>query len=135
MERKIEYYEEEGIADYVEHLSNSSIDECIESWKDNLDEEINYPCEIVVYGYAEKNKNDYVPSGKEILNDIYDELYNNGFINDYSEEYYTEDLVKCANSLSESIKKDVQAYYEAIKKYKVKIYEGSFEIIEEGDYE
>ena len=135
MERKIEYYEEEGIADYTEHLSNSSMDECIESWRDSLDEEINYPCEIIVYGYAEKNKDDYVPSGKEILNDIYDELYNNGFINDYSEEYYTEDLTKCANSLSESIKKDVQPYYEAIKKYLVCVTKDSFEIIDEGDFE
>ena len=135
MERKIEYYEEEGIADYAEHLSNSSMDECIESWRDSLDEETNYPCEIVVYGYAEKNKSDYVPSGKEILNDIYDELYNNGFINDYSEEYYTKDLTKCANSLSEFIKKDVQPYHEAVKKYTVKVYENSFEIIEEGDFE
>ena len=134
MEKKIEYYEEEGMSDYVEHLGNSSMEECIESWKDTLENEIDYPYEIIIYGYAEKNKSDYVPSGKEILNDIYDELYNNGFINDYSEEYYTEDLTKCANSLSESIKKDVQPYYEAIKKYIVKVNEKSFEIIKEEDF-
>ena len=75
------------------------------------------------------------PNGKEILNDIYDELYNNGFINDYSEKYYTEDLTKCADSLSESIKKDVQPYYEAIKKYLVCVTKDSFEIIDEGDFE
>ena len=134
-ERKIEYYEEEGMSDWVEHLGNSSMKECIDTWRDSLDEEINYPCEIVVYGYAEKNKDDYVPSGKEILNDIYDELYNNGFINDYSEEYYTEDLTKCADSLSEFIKKDVESYYEAVKKYLVHVTKDSFEIIEEGDFD
>ena len=135
MERKIEYYEEEGIADYIENLSNSSIDECIESWKDNLDEEINYPCEIVIYGYAEKNKDNYVPNGIEILNDIHDNLYENGYVDDYSEKYYTDEMMECSNKLSELIKKNLAPYYEAIKKYKVKIYEGSFEIIEEGDYE
>ena len=70
MERKIEYYQEERFVDYVEHLSNSSMDECIESWRNCLDEEINYPCEIVVYGYAEKNKDTFIPNGKEILDDI-----------------------------------------------------------------
>ena len=32
MERKIEYYQEEGFVDNVEHLSNSSMEECVESW-------------------------------------------------------------------------------------------------------
>ena len=105
MERKIEYYEEEGIADYAEHLSNLSMEECVESWRDNLDEEITYPCEIVVYRYAEKNKNDYVPNGKEILNDIHDDLYNNGYVDDYSEKYYTNEMIECSNKLSELIKK------------------------------
>lgn len=135
MERKIEYFEEKDISEYIEHLGNSSIDECVESYRYTQDCNVKYPCDIIVYGYAEKNKDDYIPNGKEILNDIYDELYNNGFINDYSEEYYTEDLMKCANSLSESIKKDISSYYEAIKKYLVRVYEDSFEIIEEGDFE
>ena len=135
MERKIEYYEEEGIADYTEHLSNSSMEECIESWRDSLDEEINYPCEIVVYGYAEKNKDDYVPNGKEILNDIHDDLYNNGYIDDYSEKYYTNEMIEYSDKLSELIKKNLAPYYEAVKKYKVKVYESSFEIVEEGDFE
>ena len=133
MERKIEYYEEEGIADYAEHLSNLSMEECVESWRDNLDEEITYPCEIVVYRYAEKNKNDYVPNGKEILNDIHDDLYNNGYVDDYSEKYYTNEMIECSNKLSELIKKNLVSYYEAVKKYKVKVYEGSFEIVEEGE--
>lgn len=135
MERKIEYYEEEGIADYIGHLSNSSMDECIESWRDSLDEEINYPCEIVIYGYAEKNKDDYVPNGKEILNDIHDDLYNNGYVDDYSEKYYTNEMIECSDKLSELIKKNIAPYYEAVKKYKVKVYESSFEIVEEGDFE
>lgn len=135
MERKIEYYEEEGIANYIEHLSNLSMDECIESWRDNLNGEINYPCEIVVYGYAKKNKNDYVPNGKEILNDIHDDLYNNGYVDDYSEKYYTNEMIECSDKLSELIKKNLAPYYEAVKKYKVKVYESSFEIVEEGDFE
>jgi hypothetical protein len=44
-------------------------------------------------------------------------------------------LTKCANSLSESIKKDVQPYYEAVKKYLVCVTKDSFEIIDEGDFE
>lgn len=133
MERKIEYYEEEGIADYVEHLSNSSMEECIESWRDNLDEKIDYPCEIVVYGYAEKNKDTFIPNGKEILDDVFDDLYDDGYIDDYGN--YDEDLTKCSNLLSESIKENVPPYYEAVKKYTVKVHEDSFEIIKEGDFE
>ncbi len=133
MERKIEYYEEEGIADYVEHLSNSSMEECIESWRDNLDEKIDYPCEIVVYGYAEKNKDTFIPNGKEILDDVFDDLYDDGYIDDYGN--YDEDLIKCSNLLSESIKENVPPYYEAVKKYTVKVNEDSFEIIKEGDFE
>ncbi len=133
MERKIEYYEEEGIADYVEHLSNSSMEECIESWRDNLDEKIDYPCEIVVYGYAEKNKDTFIPNGKEILDDVFDDLYDDGYIDDYGN--YDEDLIKCSNLLSESIKENVPPYYEAVKKYTVKVHEDSFEIIKEGDFE
>lgn len=134
MERKIEYYEEEGIADYIEHLENSSMEECINSWRESLNEEIAYPCEIVVYGYAEKNKNNYVPNGKEILNDIHDDLYNNGYVDDYSEKYYTDEMIECSNKLSALIKDNLAPYYEAIKKYTVKVYENSFEIIEEGEY-
>ena len=133
MERKIEYYEEEGIADYIEHLSNSSMEECIESWRDNLDEKIDYPCEIVVYGYAEKNKDTFIPNGKEILDDVFDDLYDDGYIDDYGN--YDEDLIKCSNLLSESIKENVPPYYEAVKKYTVKVHENSFEIIKEGDFE
>lgn len=133
MERKIEYYEEEGISDYAEHLSNSSMDECIESWQDNLDEEIDYPCEIVVYGYAEKNKDTFIPNSKEILDDIFDELYDEGYVNNYGN--YDEDLIKCSSSLSESIKRNVPPYYEAVKKYTVMVHENSFEIIKEGDFE
>ena len=133
MERKIEYYEEEGIADYVEHLSNSSMEECIESWRDNLDEKIDYPCEIIVYGYAEKNKDTFIPNGKEILDDVFDDLYDDGYIDDYGN--YDEDLIKCSNLLSESIKENVPPYYEAVKKYTVKVHEDSFEIIKEGDFE
>ena len=134
MERKIEYYEEENVSNYMEHLENSSMKECISSWRDIFSDKIKYPCEIVVYGYAEKNKEDYILSGKEILNNIYDNLYDDGFIEDYSEEYYNKDLIKIADKLSTLIKKDVPPYYEAIKKYTVKVYEDSFEIIEEGDY-
>lgn len=133
MERKIEYYEEEGIADYIEHLSNSSMEECIEFWRDNLDEKIDYPCEIVVYGYAEKNKDTFIPNGKEILDDVFDDLYDDGYIDDYGN--YDEDLIKCSNLLSESIKENVPPYYEAVKKYTVKVHEDSFEIIKEGDFE
>lgn len=132
MERKIEYYQEEGFVDYVEHLSNSSMDECIESWRNCLDEKINYPCEIVVYGYAEKNKDTFIPNGKEILDDIFDNLYDNGYVDDYGN--YSEDLIKCSNSLSESIKENTPPYYEVVKKYIVKVYENSFEIIKEGDF-
>ena len=135
MERKIEYYEEEGMSDWVEHLGNSSMEECIDTWRDSLDENVNYPCEIVVYGYAEKDKDSYVPSGKEILNDIYDRLYNDGYIDDYSEEYYGKELISQAEMLSEKIKKNIYPYYEAVRKYKVRLYEKSFEILEEGDYE
>lgn len=134
-ERKIEYYEEEGMSDWVEHLGNSSMKDCVDTWRDSLDEEINYPCEIVVYGYAEKNKDDYVPSGKEILNDIYDNLYDNGYIGDYDIDCYDEELVKHAELLSESIKGDIQPYYEAVKKYLVCVTKDSFEIIDEGDFE
>lgn len=133
MERKIEYYEEEGIADYAGHLSNSSMEECIESWRDNLDEKIDYPCEIVVYGYAEKNKDTFIPNGKEILDDVFDNLYDEGYVDDYGN--YDEDLIKCSNLLSESIKENVPPYYETVKKYTVKVHENSFEIIKEGDFE
>lgn len=84
MERKIEYYEEEGIADYA----NLSMEECVESWRDNLDKEIAYPCEIVVYRYAGKNKNEMA------LNDIHDDLY----IDDYSEKYYTNEMIECSDN-------------------------------------
>jgi hypothetical protein len=98
-----------------------------------LDEKIDYPCEIIVYGYAEKNKNTFIPNGKEILDNVFDNLYNNGYIDDYGN--YNEDLMKCSNSLSESIKENIPPYYEAVKKYIVKVYEDSFKIIEEGDFE
>ena len=135
MKRKIEYFEEKGISEYIEHLSNSSMDECIESWRTwqfCLDKETNYPCEIVIYGYAEKNKDTFIPNGKEILDDIFGNLYDNGYVEDYGN--YGEDLIKCSNSLSESIKENTPPYYEVVKKYIVKVYENSFEIIEEGDF-
>lgn len=111
------------------------MDECIESWRTwqfCLDKETNYPCEIVIYGYAEKDKDTFIPNGKEILDDIFDNLYNNGYVEDYGN--YGEDLIKCSNSLSESIKENTPPYYEVVKKYIVKVYENSFEIIEEGDF-
>ena len=135
MKRKIEYFEEKGISEYIEHLSNSSMDECIESWRTwqfCLDKETNYPCEIVIYGYAEKNKDTFILNGKEILDDIFGKLYDNGYVEDYGN--YGEDLIKCSNSLSESIKENTPPYYEVVKKYIVKVYENSFEIIEEGDF-
>ena len=135
MKRKIEYFEEKGISEYIEHLSNSSMDECIESWRTwqfCLDKETNYPCEIVIYGYVEKNKDTFILNGKEILDDIFGKLYDNGYVEDYGN--YGEDLIKCSNSLSESIKENTPPYYEVVKKYIVKVYENSFEIIEEGDF-
>lgn len=134
MERKIEYYEEENVSLYMEHLENSSMKECVASWREIFCDKIIYPCEIVVYGYAEKNKNDYVPYGKEILNNIYDDMYNNGFIEDYSSEYYDKKLIKIADKLSELVKKNIPPYYEAVKKYTLKVYEDSYEIINVGDY-
>ena len=132
MERKIEYYEEENISLHMEHLKNTSMKECVASWRETFHDKIRYPCKIVLYGYAEKNKNDYVPYGKEILNDIFDNLYDNGYVEDYGN--YSEYLMKCSNSLSESIKENIPPYYEAVKKYIVKVYENSFEIIKEGDF-
>lgn len=132
MKRKIEYFEEKGISEYIEHLSNSSMDECIESWRNCLDKKTNYPCEIVVYGYAEKDKDTFIPNGKEILDNIFDNLYNNGYVEDYGN--YGEDLITCSNSLSELIKENTPPYYEVVKRYIVKVYENSFEIIEEGDF-
>lgn len=132
MKRKIEYYQEENISLHMEHLKNTSMKECVASWRETFHDKIRYPCKIVLYGYAEKNKNDYVPYGKEILNDIFDNLYDNGYVEDYGN--YGEDLIKCSNSLSESIKENIPPYYEAVKKYIVKVYENSFEIIKEGDF-
>ena len=134
MERKIEYYEEENISLHMEHLKNTSMKECVASWRETFPDKIKYPCKIVLYGYAEKNKNDYVPYGKEILNDIYDNMYNNGFIEDYSEESYDEKLIEVADKLSELVKKSTPLYYEAVKKYTLKVYEDSYLIIDVGDY-
>lgn len=133
MERKIEFYEEENTADYACNLTNCSIEECVESWRESLDVEIYYPCEIVVFGYAEKSKDNYVPNGVEILNDVHDDLYNNGYVDDYSEKYYTDEMKECSDKLSDLIKKNLAPYYEAVKKYTVKVNEDSFEILEEGD--
>ena len=132
MERKIEYYEEENISLHMEHLKNTSMKECVASWRETFHDKIRYPCKIVLYGYAEKNKDIFIPNGKEILDDIFDNLYDNGYVDDYGN--YSEDLMKCSNSLSESIKENIPPYYEAVKKYIVKVYENSFEIIKEGDF-
>jgi len=131
MNEKIKYYAEESMSDSIQNLTDSSIDECICSWrKSNIG--IQFPHKIIIYGYCENDKDNYVPNGNEILNDIYDNLYENGYVDDCS-CCYSDEMNECANNLSELIKLNIPSSYKAVKKYSVVVNENSFEIIKEGD--
>ena len=112
------------------NLGYSTLNEAVEEWKDSLDYEVKMPCTISVLGFTKLDKDVCVPSGLQILDDLYDRMYDNGFIDDYTYSEFSENLLNKAEELSKAIKEEAYLNYEPIKEYVVEVGANSCEILE-----
>lgn len=133
MDNSIKFFQERKIfeTEYT-NLKHETLDECINEIRE---QSTIYPFLCNICGFKLKDKNKYVPNGKEILLTEYESLYDNGYIQDFDMNSFSKKLVKKADELSQAIKEDIEDSYECAEIITVKITRDSYEIVEEKKYE
>jgi hypothetical protein len=127
--RKIVFYEAKERMKNGGRLIATSLDDFIKVWRDTHNAE--YPCEIDVLGCADLNKKDYVPTGKAILNTIFNKLYAKGYIDDFSYGDYDSNLIEKADELSNEIIENTPPCYKDVVEYKIKLTTTKYKILSE----
>lgn len=134
MKQKIDYWDWRD--DEFVNLSYTDIDELAEDFIEDIEEPVEFPITVEIYGFRLQDKKDYVPNEIDIINNVRDILYENSYLEDYeaSGKDLSEKLLKKAKTFRNELMRELPDYYRAVITKTIDIYkDGHWEEHKEND--
>ena len=134
MKQNIDYWDWRD--DEFVYLSYTDIDELAEDFLEEVEENVEFPITVEIYGFRLQDKKDYVPNEIDIINNVRDVLYENSYLNDYdaSGKDLSEKLLKKAKAFRNELMKELPDFYRAVVSKTIDIYkDGHWEEHKEKD--
>ena len=134
MKQKIDYWDWRD--DEFVNLSYTDIDELAEDFIEDIEEPVEFPITVEIYGFKLVDKDTYVPNEIDIINNVRDVLYENSYLEDYdaSGKDLSEKLLKKAKAFRNELMKELPDFYRALVSKTIDIYkDGNWKEHEEGN--
>ena len=134
MKQKIDYWDWRD--DEFVNLSYTNIDELAKDFIEDIEEPVEFPITVEIYGFRLQDKKDYVPNEIDIINNIRDALYYNGYLEDYDVEGtdISEKLLKKVKTFRNELMKELPNYYRMVITNTIEIdKDGNWKEHEEGN--
>ena len=123
MKQKIDYWDWRD--DEFVNLSYTDIDELAEDFIEDIEEPVEFPITVEIYGFKLVDKDTYVPNEIDIINNVRDVLYENSYLEDYdaSGKDLSEKLLKKAKAFRNELMKELPDFYRGVVSKTIDIYE------------